>query len=120
MVRAVDRVLGMATMRVVDGKYDRAEHTWLAYRDVRGHARILDVYCVGRLPQVMLLDAQAWSLGHSYVPDHLPRMDIDTGIVNHLAAAARPKRTGFLTTTECPDEVAQIARTCGLDPTAEE
>jgi hypothetical protein len=54
-------------LRVVDGKYGSVEHSWLALRNygdlVPGHHVYLDVYAVGRLPQVQLV-ALDWATHH--------------------------------------------------------
>src|SRR5262249_36478034 len=72
-----------------DGYYGFVDHTWLwtsplepdSYiTDRLGFPNILDVYCVGSLPMVRLVDAQHPSLPHvgwAYRPSVRPRDDID-------------------------------------------
>jgi hypothetical protein len=82
VTRAVAHLLG-GELAVVDGQYAGAQHSWIAFRGGDGDVRILDVYAVGRLPQVQLVDPN-WSRGLGYVPAHLPRTDIDAGVVSFL------------------------------------
>jgi hypothetical protein len=67
LARAVGRVLGLP---VQDGRYGMVEHSWLWTEEPRGRQpNVIDVYAVGRLPMVQLVD-----MGHflpenrSYVP----------------------------------------------------
>lgn len=89
LARAVGKVLGLDH---VDGKYGIVEHTWLVLDTFEGSRRrcILDVYCVGRLPMVQLVDVQAVGLLHreQYRPGS-PRSDID---VDRLDALVRIMR----------------------------
>jgi len=76
VARAVATIMGHEKVTVVDGVFAGAQHSWLAWRCERsGDVRILDVYSVGRLPQVQLVDP-TWSRELGYVPNHLPRRDI--------------------------------------------
>jgi hypothetical protein len=65
LARAVGKVLGL---QVQDGFYGFVDHSWLWLRPLGptigriGFPNILDVYCVGSLPLVRLVDAQATSL----------------------------------------------------------
>ncbi len=52
VARAVGHLLGL---EVQDGKYGIVEHSWL-WLTPEPHTAILDVYCVGRLPQVQIVD----------------------------------------------------------------
>ncbi len=80
----VARVVGtMLHLPVVDGQYGKVDHSWLVIERASPGSRelILDVYCVGSLPQVRLLDT------HSALPhdgDYYPgkaRDDIDRDLV---------------------------------------
>lgn len=63
IARAVGRVLGLDHQ---DGYYCAVDHTWLIVPDLRlgGGRCILDVYAVGRLPMVQLVEVQSPGLGH--------------------------------------------------------
>lgn len=90
VARAVARECVALGLRVVDGKYCRVDHSWLAYRGTNKRLRILDTYAVGMLPQVLLLDASSiLDHGSNYVPSHLPRADIREDDVTKLREAAR-------------------------------
>lgn len=75
-------------LRVVDGKFGRIEHSWIAYKapaDHMGAVRILDVYCVARLPQVQLIDCFVGTeILNLYKPGHWPRTDVDEDAVEYL------------------------------------
>ena len=83
---------------VVDGHYGRMDHEWCAIlrhpADPRSslpwrHQRaILDPYCVGRLPQVQLLDTATMGLPHgcAYTPGP-DRTDIRDNQVREIVAA---------------------------------
>jgi hypothetical protein len=83
-----------------DGFYGFVDHSWLWTTKLdrssvitprMGLPNILDVYCVGSLPMVRLVDCQHTSLPHvgwSYRPGE-PRTDIDHGLVTKLHAMAR-------------------------------
>jgi hypothetical protein len=83
VVRLMPATLGLV---VVDGQFAGAQHSWLAYRD-DGRTRILDVYCVGRLPMVQLVDP-SWCRELGYRPAHLPRDDVRSYVVSFLADSA--------------------------------
>jgi hypothetical protein len=90
VTRAVAHLIG-GELAVVDGQFAGAQHSWIAYREPESRAiRILDVYAVGRLPQVQLVDP-SWSRGLGYSPGHLPRTDIDTDVIAFLVAEAEAK-----------------------------
>ncbi len=93
LARAVGEVLKLPFQ---DGMYGFVEHTWLwthplgdgaDYSDIlRIGPNILDVYCVGRLPMVQLVDGKHTQLPHigwSYRPTNL-RTDIDSSCVKSL------------------------------------
>lgn len=86
-----------------DGMYGFVEHTWLWTRplsrefgdgqafDMRMGPNLLDVYCVGRLPMVQLIDGEHTQLPHlgwSYRPSSR-RRDIDHALVKSLVVAMR-------------------------------
>lgn len=57
LARAVAECLMMGDDMVKDGHYGRVEHSWITlYNDEGRPTTILDVYCMGRLPQVQLVD----------------------------------------------------------------
>lgn len=112
LARALGEVLKLPFQ---DGMYGFVEHTWLWTKSMgnwidpleimRTGPNILDVYCVGRLPMVQLIDGehtQLPHLGYSYRP-MLPRNDIDSRIVTSLVeeiSSLMPKKdTG--TEIEC-------------------
>jgi len=83
LARAVGRALGLP---VQDGKFGMVEHSWLWTREPDGRQpNIIDVYCVGSLPMVQLVD-----MGHflphnsSYVPG-AERDDVRADVVDRLA-----------------------------------
>ena len=94
LARAVGRVLGLEHE---DGFYGFVDHTWLwtgpldctspMVKHTRvGFPNILDVYSVGSLPMVRLVDCEHTSLPHigwGYRP-HKTRDDIDEGQVDQL------------------------------------
>jgi len=94
LTRAVGRFLGLPADCVQDGYYGFADHSWLwvpgpptdVITQRVGWPDILDVYCVGRLPQVQLVLGKNPSLPHvgwAYRPDKA-RTDIKTHIVDQL------------------------------------
>jgi len=103
IARAVGTLLGLSHQ---DGYYGFVDHTWLwtapfaapCYEPSRNRTRvgfphILDVYCVGSLPMVRLLDGEYTSLPHigwSYRPGR-EREDIDTERVCALIRAMKPE-----------------------------
>lgn len=80
LAHAFGRFFGLP---VVDGHFGIVDHSWVilpnpeAPKSLR-HGKILDIYAVGALPQVMLLDACHYGLPYSagYHPGP-PRTDID-------------------------------------------
>jgi hypothetical protein len=91
LARAVGKVLGL---QVQDGFYGFVDHSWLWLRPLGptvgrfGFPNILDVYSVGVLPLVRLVDAQATSLPHvgwAYRPANA-REDVKLDTVDRLVA----------------------------------
>lgn len=93
LARAVGRVLDLP---FEDGHYGFVDHSWLwtkpkpVYTPTPrlGLPNILDVYCVGSLPMVRLVDCSAPALPHAgwaYRPGPL-RKDIDEERVKELVA----------------------------------
>jgi len=91
LARAVGKVLGL---QVQDGFYGFVDHSWLWLRPLGptvgrfGFPNILDVYSVGVLPLVRLVDAQATSLPHvgwAYRPANA-REDVQQAVVDRLVA----------------------------------
>jgi hypothetical protein len=94
LARAVGRILGLEHE---DGVYGFVDHTWLwttaldrqspLVQETRiGFPNVLDVYSVGQLPMVRLVECGHASLPHmgwSYRPRR-PRKDIDEGLVDRL------------------------------------
>lgn len=75
-------------LQIVDGKYGMVNHSWLLTGFGRGHTdNILDVYAVGRLPQVQLVDMAHIGPRHEtlFVAGK-PRTDVDMVTVDHLLA----------------------------------
>lgn len=73
---------------VVDGKFGIADHSWLIIgRDKRIYAHVLDVYAVGSLPMVQLVDVMSVSIrrARQYVPGEV-RSDIRTDVIDRLLA----------------------------------
>jgi len=81
VTRAVGAQIGL---KVVDGKSGRVDHSWLLTVD-NPRSNILDVYVVGRLPQVQLVDMKYIGPRHDlvYVPGK-DRTDIDGAVVEKL------------------------------------
>ena len=73
VARAVGEVLGLP---VVDGRYGCVNHSWLV---VDGY--ILDVYCVGRLPLVQVVDMSPTLPHRSDYQEGTARGDIDHAAV---------------------------------------
>lgn len=75
VARAVGLRLGL---KVIDGKSGGVDHSWL----LTASSNILDVYVVGRLPQVQLVDMACTGPRHDlvYVPGE-PRTDIDGAVL---------------------------------------
>lgn len=72
---------------VVDGVFGAVDHSWLVldpYGD-GASAMILDVYTVGRLPMVQLVDPTVPGAGKHYQP-RAKRTDINEALVRELAA----------------------------------
>ena len=72
-----------------DGKYSVVDHSWLELlcKNEKGISSlyILDVYTVGQLPQVQLLDALAFSVPHrANYRAQARRDDIDMDVVNFV------------------------------------
>ena len=83
LARAVGEVLDLP---VHDGKYGSVEHSWLL--SGRKTRNILDVYAVGRLPQVQLVHVE-WMLPHDQYKTGPFRTDIDEAFVQELVDAFR-------------------------------
>jgi hypothetical protein len=91
LARAVGDVLHLP---VVDGKFGSVEHSWLLTTLPNSAKRtagfvprpsILDVYSVGRLPMVQLVDNVHWGLtAHKAYVEGEFRKDINTGVVERL------------------------------------
>jgi len=86
LARAVGDILGL---EVEEGRFGMAEHSWLWTEPiVLGRGRwpnILDVYAVGSLPMVQLVDTGHF-LPHntSYKSSHVKRTDIQQEMVDWL------------------------------------
>jgi len=81
VARAVGRILDLP---VVDGHYGAVDHSWLMTRTRSNKPKILDVYSVGRLPQVQLLVLDP---GTSHTTIFRPgpyRTDIRNDVVEHM------------------------------------
>lgn len=94
LARAVAAVVltPLPPLRVVDGRYNRCDHSWLALPiDAIGDdCKLIDVYSVGRLPQVQLVhDIWHTTRGAQYVPG-APRTDIRERMVRALIVAMDP------------------------------
>ncbi len=111
LTRAAAIVLGLPPACVQDGYYGFADHSWLwvpsppkqPVTKRLGWPHALDVYCVGRLPQVQLVACDNPGLPHvgwSYRPDS-PRTDVDQRVVDRLVReASRPRRGADLRVTK--------------------
>lgn len=91
LVRAVAIILGWdAKKRVADGWYGMVEHSWLWTQDREKYSappNILDVYAVGRLPQVQLIHSTT-NLPFEYRRGAI-RTDIRRSVVKRLVLAMR-------------------------------
>lgn len=95
LARAVGDVLHLP---VVDGKFGSVEHSWLLTcrlpnKPTGGFVRrpsILDVYSVGRLPMVQLVDIAHWGLNmhRCYVSGEF-RRDVKAEVVERLLCQMR-------------------------------
>ncbi len=96
LARAVAILCDLPDACVQDGYYGFCEHTWLWTREPPaqpltkrvGWPHILDVYSVGQLPMVRLVDGDHTGLPHtgwSYRPD-ARRSDIDEAMIRRLVA----------------------------------
>jgi hypothetical protein len=96
LARAVGAVLGLEHQ---DGFYGFVNHTWLWTKKPEwnelntttrlGFPNILDVYSVGSLPMVRLVDGKHTSLPHvgwAYRPDWRSLPSLDRGMVSDLVA----------------------------------
>ena len=84
VARAVGDVLGLTH---IDGKFGFTEHTWLStVQTSTDKPNILDVYAVGMLPMVLLVDAHHGTLEMPklYKPFRKPREDIREDVVDLL------------------------------------
>lgn len=74
LTRAINPMLGLGlAFDVVDGKYGSVDHTWLVYAQGRG---ILDVYAIGRVPMVQVVETTALLPERSYYRPGPTRKDI--------------------------------------------
>jgi hypothetical protein len=89
LARAVGRLLGL---RHEDGVYSAnasdggVDHSWLLVPNSWGGCSILDVYAVGRLPQVQLVYCGVTVPHHQCFLARAERDDIDVEVMNKLAA----------------------------------
>jgi len=93
VVRAVGVQLGL---QVVDGLYGCVDHSWLLTGFRGPRSNILDVYAVGRLPQVQLIDM--WYVGPRHDSLYKPkddRTDIDCAVVEQLLQFFGTKHFGI-------------------------
>ena len=84
LARAVGKVLDL---RYIDGKFGFVDHTWLlTFQKAGDKDNILDVYAVGSLPMVILVNASYLTLSHHklYTPGRRPRTDIKQDVVDSL------------------------------------
>jgi hypothetical protein len=94
LARAIGKILDLQAQ---DGYYGFVEHSWLWTRQrIRGEAEwsipnVLDVYAVGSLPMVRLVDMQHTGPQHAmlYRPQADPRTDIDQVMVDRLVGEIR-------------------------------
>lgn len=88
LARAVGRILDLP---VEDGAYGACDHSWLVIRpDMFASPCILDVYAVGRLPIVQLVDARQILQPHfSAYQKREPRDDIREDVVERLVEQMR-------------------------------
>lgn len=90
LARAVGRLLdlrhedGIYSANASDGGVD---HSWLLVPNSWGGVSILDVYAVGRLPQVQLVYCGVTVPHHRCFLPRAMREDIDAEVVSKLAAA---------------------------------
>jgi hypothetical protein len=81
---------------VVHGKYGIHNHSWLVTKDLKpsdphSNVAILDVYSIGRLPQVQLVDAQGLLPHRQNFKPGPDRKDIDERVVERLFDQIRDK-----------------------------
>jgi hypothetical protein len=80
LARAVHRVIGDSTIRVVDGHCGPIEHSWLRC----GDGTIVDPYAPGRVPAVQVVDP----LAGSYRPG-VARRDVRRSVIRRLVNEMR-------------------------------
>jgi hypothetical protein len=93
VARAVGRCLDLPVM---DGLYGVVDHSWLLIEDPRRNKRkILDVYCVARIPIVQIIDPHPYA-GHGglYQPRSL-RTDIRHQVVRAMRMNLRALHQQF-------------------------
>lgn len=82
---------------VVDGTFGHVEHSWVLvnrYGSYLDHSPILDVYAVGRLPMVQLVDGGALSGNAELFKKGSRRADIDFDLVQLLVLQMEPEMPG--------------------------
>lgn len=86
----LDRVCNVSAPRMIDGTYMRVyEHSWIELRELPRRV-ILDVYAIGALPQVQLVDGDMRNSPYQIGAEH--RTDIDTTMVAELVAGMKVYR----------------------------
>jgi hypothetical protein len=98
VARAVGNVLDLP---VQDGRYHDCQHTWLWTTCNEASRRILDVYCVGSLPQVQLRDmylhgARAAFHCEAYKAEQVERNDIIQPVLANLIEQMQHTLSGYL------------------------
>lgn len=96
LVRAVGGILGLVP---VDGTYGAVEHSWLVPRKEQGW--LLDVYAVGRLPQVQLVDTTSLLPEFKLFQAGAPRLDLDHALIGALWACLDSEAYSALRADAC-------------------
>ncbi len=108
LARAVATFLGPDRWSVVDGTSHMADHSWIVL-----HQRpvILDVYAVGQLPPVQLIDLDYFAHREQYREGPL-RTDIREDVVTLLITAMSPPARVRCPTCRCQIVVGSVCACC--------
>lgn len=71
---------------VVDGTFDRVDHSWIVFLDSQQQLVILDPYSVGSLPQVQMHTGVSWACNRRdlYKVAHIQRQDLKNDVIAYL------------------------------------
>lgn len=84
LARVVESLLPKKHWKTVDGKCGHVDHSWLVW--MGSGFVILDVYAVGEVPQVKLVDIAALAPAHGLYKPNARRRDIRNDVIAWLMA----------------------------------